>query len=99
MSVDDSSHSIPTSDLPLIRASELAQYSFCQRAWWLGLVKGLPSDNQAALTRGEKIHRQSGLQVEAALSWGRLAWFLLGSGGLFLLLAFIFLCFGSLRWL
>jgi hypothetical protein len=26
---------LPLDNLPFIRASELAEYSFCRRAWWL----------------------------------------------------------------
>lgn len=66
--------------LPLIRASELAQYSFCRRAWWLGTVKGLPSRRQAALERGARQHRQHGRQVDQARRWQQVGLALLGSG-------------------
>lgn len=72
---------------PQIRASELAQYGFCRRAWWLGTVKGLPSRNEAAREQGVRHHRQHGRQVELARWWRRVALVLLGSGLLILLVA------------
>ncbi len=65
---------------PLIRASELAQYGFCRRAWWLGAVKGLPSRSQAALEQGARHHRQHARQVDLARRWQQVGLALLGSG-------------------
>jgi len=81
----------PAENLPLIQASELAQYSFCQRAWWLGTVKQLPSANQARMVRGTTMHAHHGQQVRAALYWHRVGLFLLGSGGLFLVIVLLWL--------
>jgi len=75
----------PPDELPLIRASELAQYSFCHRAWWLGTVKGLPSRSLAALVRGTRQHRRHERQVYAAGRWRRWGLILLGSGLLLLI--------------
>ena len=72
---------------PLIRASELAQYSFCRRAWWLGTVKGLPSRTQAALERGTRHHQQHGRQVDLARRWQQIGLVLLGTGLMALLAA------------
>lgn len=74
---NEADRSVP---VPLIRASELAQYSFCQRAWWLGTVKGLPSRSQAALEQGAHHHRQHGRQVDLARRWQQVGLALLGSG-------------------
>ena len=79
----------PPDQLPLIRASELAQYSFCHRAWWLGTVKGLPSRGQAALARGTRQHQHHERQVYAAGHWRRWGLILLGSGLLLLMGAVI----------
>lgn len=49
---------------PVIRASELGQYAFCARAWWLGRVKGYRSANVAAMQRGAARHRTHGRAVE-----------------------------------
>jgi hypothetical protein len=71
--------------LSLIRASELAQYSFCHRAWWLGTVKGLPSASRSNLARGVRHHQSHEQQVHAAGRWRRLGLILLGSGLLLLI--------------
>lgn len=85
---DDSPH-----NLPLIRASELTQYSFCHRAWWLGTIKGIPANNQAPLTRGVKLHHSHASQVRVAIRWRRASFFLWGSGGLLLTIALLWLFF------
>ena len=58
-------------DEPVIRASEIAQYAFCARAWWLGRVKGYRSTNLAAMQQGEARHRAHGHAVEG---YHRLRW-------------------------
>lgn len=47
----------------VIRASEIGQYQYCARAWWLGSVLGVPSANTRELRRGETAHRQHGQTV------------------------------------
>jgi hypothetical protein len=76
-------------NLPLIRASELSQYSFCHRAWWLGTIKGLPSKKQEALTGGIQRHYRHGRQVRVALRWRWIGLILLGGGSLFLAAALL----------
>jgi hypothetical protein len=78
-----SHYSLPD-ELPLIRASELAQHSFCHRAWWLGTVKGLPSESQTRLVRGARHHERHEQQVYAAGRWRRLGLILLSTGLLLL---------------
>jgi 3-mercaptopyruvate sulfurtransferase SseA len=56
---------------PVIRASELSQYEFCARAWWLGRVMGYRSANVAAMQRGVARHRAHGRSVEG---YHRLRW-------------------------
>lgn len=53
-------------DDDVIRASELSQYAFCARAWWLGRVKGLRSANAAAMQGGTEQHRTHGRRVASA---------------------------------
>lgn len=48
---------------PIIRASEIAQYAFCARAWWLGRVKGYRSANISAMRRGTARHYVHGRAV------------------------------------
>ena len=47
----------------VIRASELGQYAYCAKAWWLGGVLGVKSSNTRELHRGEVVHRVHGQQV------------------------------------
>ncbi len=82
----------PPPKRPLIQASELAQYGFCHRAWWLGAVKKLPSRQRAARARGQRYHEQHARQLGAASRWGWLGWGLL-LGGLGLLVVLMGLWF------
>jgi hypothetical protein len=50
----------------VIRASDLAQYAYCARAWWLGSVKGTPSANVRELQQGEAAHQSHGRRVWAS---------------------------------
>lgn len=56
---------------PVVRASELSQYAFCARAWWLGQVKGYRSANLALMEQGEARHRAHG---RAVVGYHRLRW-------------------------
>ena len=47
----------------VIRASELAQYAYCAKAWWLGSVQGVASSNTHELAHGEHVHRAHGRRV------------------------------------
>jgi hypothetical protein len=91
MSVDPPAPQQTADSLPLIRASELAQYGFCQRAWWLGTVKRLPSRQQAALTRGTRTHHEHFHQVQVAVRWRQASFSLFGGGGVLLIIALIWL--------
>ena len=48
----------------VIRASEIGEYVYCHRAWWLGRVKGVENANRAALDAGLVRHRAHGAQVQ-----------------------------------
>jgi hypothetical protein len=80
---------LPQNNLPLVRASELTQYSFCHRAWWLGTVKGFRPARRDRLARGSQLHRRHADKVRAALRWRRVGLILLGGGTLSLILTFI----------
>jgi hypothetical protein len=67
---------------PIVRASELTQYAFCARAWWLGRVQGYRSSNLAAMQQGEAQHRAHGRSVEGYHRLRRLAAGLLLLAGL-----------------
>jgi hypothetical protein len=47
----------------LLRASEISQYVYCARAWWLGQVRGYRSANVAAMQQGMARHRRHGRAV------------------------------------
>ncbi len=60
-----------------IRASEISNYVYCRRAWWMQRTQGHASVNVQEIGRGTRYHQQHGrLLVQAA--WGRrLAFFFL----------------------
>ena len=70
----------------VIRASELGQYSFCAKAWWLGSVEGMPSVNVREMDAGRSAHEQHGQTVWLSTWLGRVGWILLGLGLLALVL-------------
>ncbi len=78
----------------IIRASEIAQYAYCARAWWLGRVKGYRSANVAAMQRGTARHRRHGRTVEGYHRLRRLAVALLVLAGI-ALAAWLLLSLGS----
>jgi hypothetical protein len=63
----------------VIRASEIAQYRFCARAWWLGQVMGYQSTNVQAMQQGEERHRIHGRDV---MRYHRVRWLALALLGL-----------------
>jgi hypothetical protein len=50
-------------DDDIIRASEIGQYAYCARAWWLGQVRGYRSAHTAAMKQGTARHRRHGRAV------------------------------------
>lgn len=59
----------------IIRASEIGQYAYCARAWWLGNVMGVRPSNAQDLARGTAAHEQHGQRLALA---GTLRWVALG---------------------
>lgn len=57
-----------------IRASEIGEYAYCRRAWWLRRVRAAPSVNVAAMRAGTEHHRQHGRLVEQSVWLRRLAY-------------------------
>ena len=61
-------------DLATIRASEVGQYIYCARAWWLERVQGHEPTNAEALERGRESHDAHGRLVASAVrqaAWAR----------------------------
>ncbi|MCB0166825.1 MAG: hypothetical protein KDI79_21540 [Anaerolineae bacterium] len=81
--------------LPVVRASELAQYSFCRRAWWLTTIKQIPVQSEQTLRRGRQAHARHEMQVRAAAGWRYGGFWLIGAGGLFFIIALISVWLGG----
>ncbi|MFN8473074.1 MAG: hypothetical protein U0822_12875 [Anaerolineae bacterium] len=77
-----------TSPPRLIRASEIGQYSYCARGWWLNVVQGRPIE-RTRLAAGTEAHARHGQRVRSAVWQGRLALALLGLGLVVLVLAWL----------
>jgi len=78
------------SDVSLIKASELAEYGFCHKSWWLRNICQLSPANQANLTRGQRVHTRNEHQVQSANRWQQASFILFGIG-LLILVAALFL--------
>ena len=72
----------------ILRASEIGEYAFCHRAWWLHRVQGLESAKRAQMEAGAARHVQHGRAVQRADSLLRAA-IILGAVALFLALMFV----------
>lgn len=57
----------------VIRASEIGEYVFCHRAWWLRHTRGLASANVRALAEGTARHAAHGRRVAVAAALRGLA--------------------------
>jgi len=75
----------------VIRASELGEYAYCARAWWLGRVLGYRPANLERMAAGEEAHVRHGQKVVSSRRLQRWAYGLLAlavlAGALFLVLA------------
>jgi CRISPR/Cas system-associated exonuclease Cas4 (RecB family) len=49
--------------LPIIRASEVGEYVYCARAWWLRRVAGLDPAGHERRELGTALHRRHGRAV------------------------------------
>lgn len=50
-----------------IRASEIAEYVYCRRAWWLSRVAGYSADNVEVLHEGTAHHAKHGQRLRRAV--------------------------------
>lgn len=73
--------------LPIIRASEVGDYVYCARSWWLRRVAGLEPAGHERRERGTALHRRHGravagsqalLLIGAALALAAIAVLLMG---------------------
>jgi hypothetical protein len=79
----------------IIRASEIGQFVFCQRAWWLGAVQGYRPVNDAALAAGTQAHARHGRSVAASQRWQQVGYALLALGALLGAIALCYLLGGG----
>ena len=68
-----------------IRASEIGNYIYCHRSWWLQQVHGEKSRNVRELAAGTEFHEAHGRALTLADRVRRAAYTLLVLGGLILL--------------
>lgn len=47
----------------VIRASEVGQYAYCSRAWWLERVRGVRAEHADRLEAGRELHAAHGRGV------------------------------------
>ena len=71
----------------VIRASEIGQYDFCAKAWWLGSIEGVSPSNIRELQAGTAAHEQHGRQVQRAAQMQIAAFALVALGVVILALA------------
>ncbi len=62
-----------TNDQRVLRASEIGEYVFCHRAWWLDRVIGIESANREQMQAGAARHVAHGRAVQRADSLQRIA--------------------------
>jgi hypothetical protein len=63
----------------IIRASEIGEYLYCHRAWWLHQVEGLVSANGRVMAEGTEVHAGHGRLVGAAGALRSVALLLFGA--------------------
>jgi hypothetical protein len=73
----------------VIRASEIGEYVFCHRAWWLRHVAGLESANVREMAEGTGSHARHGLRVAAAGALRALALLLLAAAAIWFVLSLL----------
>ncbi len=77
-----------SSDNRILRASEIGEYVFCRRAWWLHHVQGIESANVREMQAGLARHKQHGQVVQRAIWLQRAALALVALAVLLTLVAF-----------
>ena len=71
-------------DRSYVRASDIGQWNFCNRAWWLAQVQKAAHERPEKLDWGEQAHAAHG-RLTARAQWLRKCGISLLAGGLILL--------------
>jgi len=77
------------SSLRVVRASEIGEYAYCARAWWLRNVRGVQSAHRELMREGTRRHRHHARQVSTSVWAGKIAWTLIVLALLFIGLALL----------
>ena len=72
-----------------IRASEIATYVYCRRAWWLRQVQGYAPENVRELATGQRYHEAHGRSAKQSFWLQRVAYVLLFVAVAFLTFQFL----------
>jgi len=70
---------LPERPARVIRASEIGEYLFCAKSWWLHRVHGFAPANLEALDAGRAGHAAHGWGSIGARAAGWLGWLLLAA--------------------
>jgi len=70
----------PRTDRPDIAASEIAEFFFCPRAWWLRRVRGITADSPR-VQAGRAAHARVGAAIAQTLLLRRLIWAAIATAG------------------
>lgn len=73
----------------IIRASEIGEYLYCHRAWWLRHIQGYKSANVTELASGTALHAQHGQRVWLSGLLRNLAFILLAIAAILFLLSLL----------
>ena len=60
-----------------IQASEISDYVYCRRSWWLRQTKGVAPQNVHALQAGQQFHQAHGRSLQQSSWLRRLAYVML----------------------
>ena len=60
-----------------IRASEIGDYLYCRRSWWLKRSRGIASQNVRELAQGSQYHQVHGQRVQQSIWLRRAAYVLI----------------------
>ena len=71
----------------VLRASEIGNYAYCARGWWLSRALGYPSAHKDKMILGEEEHRSHGRAVVFDHRLERLGYLMIALGVLVGLLA------------